>query len=131
MRTGWESARVSPLEDLVLSAMRLEATEPQTALERYQKLIDMFPASVEQDRDIQLMTRSVRGRMTKLKRQMTKTADLHVALIRNRLSKARSLAKSDPDQARQIINAVIKIYGDANWAQKPVETAKKLLERLP
>jgi serine/threonine protein kinase len=131
IRMGWESAHVGPLEDLVLKAMSHESTDPQAALEQYQNLLDLFSSGNDLDNDVALIVRSVRDRMKKLKRQMQKTADLHVALIRNRLVHAQKITSSDPEKAKEILSAIIRIYGDTDWAKRPVKRARKMREEIP
>lgn len=127
-----------PVEQAYLDAMSLERIAPEQAAERLQALIDLYGGAKEvaggkpttTTINMKLCVELARRQLANLRDRASKSSQEHQTTLSSRLREARSIAQQDPDSARTICEALIKLYADKPWAADAVAQARMLLQEL-
>ncbi len=123
---------LSPLaahEQAFLDAMELRETDSQLAQARLGKWLDVFVDSTTHTDDVRVrMGELARFEWENLKRQdPVKSTDTRVKELLARISEGESLP---PDERRNLLQGLIDLYSDQEWARQVVQEAKRQLAQL-
>lgn len=66
-----------------------------------------------------------------LRDDLAKQASRQLAVIQERLTAAGKIAAGDPARAREMLQAIVDLYGKETWAADAVAEAQRQLEALP
>lgn len=122
-----------PLESLYLEAMRVARDNPDQALAQLRSMTDLM-AGVEPgelDQSTRLMLKVAQQQVEQLERRVAKRAAVQLPLLAGRVERARLLRDQDPEAARRIAAAVVRLYDGREWATDVVADAQRLLSELP
>ncbi|HVU89825.1 MAG TPA: protein kinase [Pirellulales bacterium] len=107
-----------------LEAMSLAKLNPELAAERLQALLALYdndggllPADQES-------LKLARQQLAQLQAQIDERSRYDVQVLQGRLDTADALASTDPAAAREMREAIIKLYSDKPWATPVVERAR-------
>ena len=62
---------------------------------------------------------------------MAKQTERQIATIRERLDAAGKIADRDPQRSREMLQAIVDLYGKESWASDVVAEAEKQMNALP
>ena len=126
------SASLSPVERAYLEAIAHARMEPESGAVRLQALIDLFgPLAAESgDRLQQRCVELARRRLKRLESRIVRQAQSERQLLSEQLARAAALAPDQPDQARRIWQAIVRLYGAKPWAEPFVDEAHAQLRRM-
>ena len=130
VRSGWDAADVTPLEDLTLNAMTLEKIDGDGAAKAYKDIMSMFPDwDIVAEEDLAVL-RVVEIRSAALDLELRRSAERHLALIQNRLDYAEKLIPEDSTAAAKQLTALLTIYAKREWATEKLDRARDMLDRI-
>jgi serine/threonine-protein kinase len=147
-RGGSTNGGLLPVEVLYLEAMNAAAASPESAVEKLESLVVLFDAEISLDADSsdgKKVAASKRRREEEMRRircvQLARRqleslrADIatlsaeQLASLRERITAADAIASDDLEQAREMYQAIIRLFGDKSWAESIVAEARaKLLQ---
>jgi serine/threonine-protein kinase len=130
-RGGLANPSLLPVEVLYLEAMNTAQSSPESAIDMLQSLIRLYGADAAttdaEDRRA-LWVQSAERQLVQLREDVSKLTARQLTAIRERMTAAEHLAKEHPDQARDMYQAIIDLYGDRPWAAEVVAEARRRLE---
>jgi serine/threonine-protein kinase len=131
-----------PIGSLYLEAVRRAEENPTDALGMLQALVALYdptdatraldPAKLSQgelDADERWLLLA-RQKIDELRRDLNAQAKAQLPALRQRLEEAAALAKSHPDQARKMYEAIVRLYSDQSWAGEVVGRARDALAQF-
>ena len=119
-----------PLEQLYLDAMRKATSDPAQSVSELQAILDLYTDDSELSPSDEQRLKLVRRQRQTLQRRIDRESTAHLQLLEDRLKAAKSLATSDPEQARAIYLGIVELYGRHSWAAAPVKQAQQALAEL-
>ena len=127
-------------QELYVDAMRAQRTDPAQAermLVRLERLLGVEAPTVGEDPATRTDHAARQGLATLVKRQLEELqnnsqarAERHLPYARSRLALARNLSQARPDEAREILDAIIELYNREPWAAGVVAKARDLRNQL-
>jgi serine/threonine protein kinase len=133
-RGGLADPSLLPVEVLYLKAMNTTRWSPEEAIQTLESLIKLYGtsdrSSEADDRRVKCVELAER-QLAQLRADVAELTTRELASIRERLAAADKLAKAEPDQARQIYQAIIELYAAEPWATAAVAEAKQKLAAIP
>ncbi len=125
------SRNASPIQAAYVDAVRLAAQDPAEARAKLRALLQLYEGSPEAaSTDDRRCLELARRQLQVLDRQAAPFVKKHLQAIQRRLEAARKVAAEKPQQARQICQAVVELYGGKQWAREAVRQAESLLRQL-
>jgi serine/threonine-protein kinase len=124
------SAR-DPLEQLYLRAIRQVQLQPDLAASQLQALADLYGHDAQATPDQAKYVALARRQLQRLRQRVDRERSAHVPLIEERLAAAARLESENPQQARQIYQGILQLYGQRTWAHEIVQQARERLEQSP
>ena len=133
------SGGTNPLESVYFSALSMAESDPARGLETLKSLLDLYDptdqSSVELQQqetgtveDInQLWLVLARQQIKELTVRVQQQSDSQLPILKNRLSIAAKLLRSQPERAIRMYQAIVDLYGNQPWAQEIVEQAAMVL----
>ncbi len=118
--------RDSPTGQEFLAAIELSKIDPEQARDRLRSLIDMFEGLEDNDGVTFKFVKAAREQLPYLESQVDKIIQKKRDLVSARLTYAAQNA--DPEQAKRICEAVIKLYVGKDWANDLVAQAREILD---
>ncbi len=125
-----------PAELAYLDALRWEHEASDRTEQKLHALIQFFQLDPESDPpgDDKATGRCIS--MARKKLQQLRASARHWRQqiqheIQQRLQFAEQIENENPEKARQILQAIVRLYGDQPWASPQIETARQRLARLP
>jgi serine/threonine protein kinase len=124
---------LSPIERAYLEAVQLSATDPETALARFEAIVAVYggsfqgqPKSLEQRSSAQCLELAEQqvARLGPAVQQMNAEQQQE---IRRQLERAEQLARSDRAAAERIWHGIVTLYGGKSWADDLVSQAQEKL----
>ena len=125
---GGDSA-VSPIQRDYLAAIGHATTDPDLAVAKLQALVDLYSHSGDASQTTARLLELARRQLARLRVQLAEQARQSLALIDASLTRAASLATTDPPAARAIYRGIVELYSDKPWAAERVSRAKSALEQ--
>jgi serine/threonine-protein kinase len=118
---------LSPVEHDYLEAMNLAGVDPERTVAKLQALVALYGSLPNaSDRTAQCVELA-RRELQQLQTQAAKAVPHYQAVIDASLKRAGQLQESSPEQARNIWQSIITLYGDKEWAAAQVAKAKAAL----
>jgi serine/threonine-protein kinase len=132
LRRGTRSDKTrSPLEEKMLTTIRLEETDAFAAAAQYQALIDLYGDEDEKQTSTEMQClRLAEQRLRQIRLQQAANASQFLARIRQRLAAARELDATEPLAAQRIRLAIVRLYEHEPWAQSLVDEVQQQLDHL-
>ncbi|MFN0017056.1 MAG: serine/threonine-protein kinase [Pirellulaceae bacterium] len=133
-RVGGSDA-LAPIERAYMEAVRLAANDPDSALAKFQALVDVYGSDKEiGDNQLQKRTNQqcidlARKQIERLQNANDKTNAQQRTLIQSQLKRAATLQKSNPAGAAKIYRGLIELYGNKPWAADLVKQAEAAGDR--
>ncbi|TWT38775.1 serine/threonine-protein kinase [Blastopirellula retiformator] len=131
MQLGQKSDTFDAVEIAYIDALRLVDANPEEAAAKMRALLAVYGPPERMSGDAGRCLVLAERRLAQLEKQLADTSSKQLAEIGARLIAASKLAEEDPDQARQIYQGLISLYGDKPWAWEAMEKAQSALEKLP
>jgi serine/threonine protein kinase len=137
-RGGLPDLTLLPVEVLYLQAINTAQTSPEAAIKMLESLVKLYgtdvkaempPVAGEMDRRTQCV-KLAEQQLATLRGDMAKQAGRQLAAIRERLEAAGKIADRDPQRGREMLQAIIDLYGKDAWAEGVVSEAKQMLDNL-
>jgi serine/threonine-protein kinase len=131
-RSGLADPKLRPVEVLYLEAMNAASSSPEQAIGMLESLITLYSADGMKSTDersamcVQLAERQ----LALLREDFAKLTSRQLSEIQGRLAAADALASEHPDQARDMYQAIVSLYGDRPWAAAVVAEAHQKLDSL-
>jgi serine/threonine-protein kinase len=128
-RTGTGDS-LSPIERDYMEAVRLSTRDLETALRKFQALVDVYGTAKEvgdsplQRRTNQQCIELARKQVERLKGVTAKANSAERKIIEAQLTRAASLQESDPAAAAKIYRGIRELYRDRPWASDLVKKAE-------
>jgi serine/threonine protein kinase len=120
---------LTPVERAYQEALRLEESDPQSALERFAAVVAVFGgANDEGDRTTKQCLDLARQQIARLTPQVEKQIHEEQAELQRQLDRAAAVAQDDPRAAQQIWRGIVTLYADKRWASELVAAAQAKLE---
>ncbi len=110
--------------------MRKATSDPAQSVSELQAILDLYTDDSELSPSDEQRLKLVRRQRQTLQRRIDRESTAHLQLLEDRLKAAKSLAKSDPEQARAIYLGIVELYGRHSWAAAPVKQAQQALAEL-
>jgi hypothetical protein len=150
-RGGLSDPSLLPVEVLYLRAMNVAQSSPEAAIAMLESLINLYqpdaitdPASsignepstssdAKRNDTLERRARCVqlaKQQLTSLRDDLEKQVARQLGVIRERLTSAERIADLDPSRAREMLQAIIDLYGKESWAGEVVAEARKQIEGL-
>jgi len=132
-RGGLADPTLQPVEVLYLEAMNAASSSPEQAIGMLESLIKLYSADDEAnatDERRAMCVELAKRQLAQLRGDFANLAARQIAEIRERLSAADALAADRPDEARDIYQAIINLYGDRPWAAEVVADVRHKLNSL-
>jgi len=132
-RGGLADPTLRPVEVLYLEAMNAAAAAPEQAIGMLESMITLYSAddtSDSTDERRALCVQLAKRQLALLREDFDKLTARQLAAIRERLATADSLASEHPSQARDMYEAILRLYGDRAWAAAVVAEARQKLDSL-
>ncbi len=139
-RGGLADPDLLPVEVLYLRAMNTTKWSPEEAIQTLESLIKLYDIGDLSDQgELSADSDSRRGKcvqlaqrqLVQLRSDFAKLTSSQMSAIRERLAAADLKAKTQPDQARQIYQAIVDLYGSEPWAASLVAEANQKIAALP
>ncbi|PQO30804.1 serine/threonine-protein kinase [Blastopirellula marina] len=131
MQLGQKSESFDAVEIAYIDALRLVNSAPEEAADKLRALLAVYGPPDRMTGDAGRCLTLAERRLAQLDKQLAESSSKQLAEIGARLSAADKLAADQPDQARQIYQGLIALYGEKPWAWEAIEKAKAALEKLP
>jgi eukaryotic-like serine/threonine-protein kinase len=136
-RGGLPDLTLLPVEVLYLQAMNTAQTSPEAAIKLLDSLVKLYgsdanaddAAAGETDRRAQCV-KLAQQQLATLRADMAKQTGRQLAAIRERLEAAGKIGDRDSQRGREMLQAVIDLYGKDEWATGVVTEAKQMLAQL-
>lgn len=133
---------IGPIQQLYMEA--LASPNPEQSAAKLSDLIDLYdPLGVTADGEVatgndrSALTADdrkwlvlARQELAKLKNQSDEEAKEQLPAIKERMAAAEVVAGVQPEQAKLMYRAIIRLYGDKPWAAAEVKQAREKLETL-
>jgi eukaryotic-like serine/threonine-protein kinase len=150
-RGGLSDPSLLPVEVLYLRAMNVAQSSPEAAIAMLESLINLYQpdaitdraastgnevsasSSAKRDDTLERRARCVqlaKQQLTSLRDDFDKQVARQLGVIRERLATAEKIADLDPSHAREMLQAIIDLYGKESWASEVVAQARKQIEGL-
>ena len=133
-RGGLADPTLLPVEVLYLEAMNTASASPDEAIGMLESLIKLYSAdngSKTTDDRSALCVQLAERQLVQLREDFAKLTVRQLTAIRDRLAAADALAAKNPDEARDMYQAILNLYGDRPWAAAVVTEARLRLSKLP
>jgi hypothetical protein len=115
---------LTPVERFYMDALNAAKVDVDQGLEKFRAMVDLFEPrrdiSAAELRCIQLAKR----RIEELDKQSEQQHKEMLIAVNRSLDRADELAKSEPERAAKIRNAVIKLYSGKAWADEALQRAR-------
>ncbi|MCC9606402.1 protein kinase [Blastopirellula sp. JC732] len=131
MQLGQKSDTFDAVEIAYIDALRLIDANPEEAAAKLRALLAVYGPPDRLTGDAGRCLTLAQRRLEQLDKQLAETSRKQLAEIGARLAAADKLAEDEPEQARQIYQGLINLYGDKPWAWEAMEKAQAALEKLP
>ena len=118
--------RNSPLGQEYLATLELAATDPETASLRLGALITLYRSLADQEQ-IGPFIRAAENQLPFIQKQAGERIAIEKQLIAGRLDEARQALATNPQQTKNICQAICLLYRDRPWAASLVRQAEDLL----
>ncbi|REK19525.1 MAG: serine/threonine protein kinase [Planctomycetota bacterium] len=126
-----EARASSPVQRAYAEAKRYLLVSPETAMAKFQALIDVYDDGQDGSELTQRYVRLARLEQQRLQKRVARYIDEGRLLVEARLEKAEKLAADDPAAARKMYEGIVELYGDKPWADSLVRRAKDALAEAP
>jgi hypothetical protein len=121
---------ITPVERAYQDALQLAANDPETALDHFEAIIQVYggeaepnPGSADQRTTLQCLELA-RQQIASLRPEAEKLAADQRAAVQRHLDRAEQLSTSDRVAAVKIWNGIVTLYRDKRWAKDLVEIAQ-------
>ncbi|MEX0937484.1 MAG: serine/threonine-protein kinase [Pirellulales bacterium] len=122
---------LGPIERIYVEAIDSAESQPQQAVEKLGAMLALYDGDSEQlSRRERLGLELARRKRDQLQARIDETANLHRDLITQHMTQAESVRQSDPARARQLLDAIVTLYGEKPWASEQVDRARRMLAEL-
>jgi hypothetical protein len=118
---------LSPVEHDYLEAMNLAGVDPERTVAKLQALVALYGSLPNASDRTSQCVELARRELQQLQTQAAKAVPHHQAVIDASLKRAGQLQESSPEQARNIWQSIVTLYGDKVWAASQVAKAKEAL----
>jgi serine/threonine-protein kinase len=115
----------SPVERAYREALFYKIPDPETALTRFQALLDLYGRDPGADDNEWI--RLARSEVALLGNQLAEDHQQDLAAIEAQLAAAEAQRASDPAAAQKTWRAIVTLYGDKPWASPVVDQARQAL----
>lgn len=116
-----------PIERMYVAAITHTDSNPERAISELSALVDMYDGdlnlSIEQQRCLKL----ARQQIKRLEEEIYGYAPDDLTALEERLARANEVKETDPERARRIWQAIVRLAGNRPWAAKVVAEAKASL----
>jgi serine/threonine-protein kinase len=116
-----------PIERMYVSAITHTDSNPERAISELSALVDMYEGdlslSVEQQRCLKLARKQIK----RLEEEIYGYAPDDLTALEERLARANEVQETDPERARRIWQAIVRLAGNRPWAAKVVAEAQASL----
>jgi len=138
-RGGLSDPTLLPVEVLYLQAMNSAQASPESAIATLESLVKLYRSDANADAapksgdDADRRARCVQlaeQQLTTLRGDVAKQTSRQLAAIRERLDAAAIVADRDPRHGREMLQAIIDLYGKETWARKVVAEAERQMGSL-
>jgi len=133
-----DSRDLLPIERAYLDATLDQRLHPERSAAKIEALLALYGATPTSGEPFEAVPgpraeilELARRRLEQLRQRVDREAERHQAVLAERLEVADQLAEGEPSEAREVYQAIIRLYGDKPWAAAAVERARGALERLP
>jgi hypothetical protein len=121
-----------PAEQLYVRASDLAATSPDEAAAMLQSLINLYgTATPGSKKDLADIVELAKHRMKSLRDEIAKLHERELAALRERLAAADKVAKDNPQQAKNMYQAIVDLYESKAWAREIVSQARSRIDEAP
>ncbi|NQT39008.1 MAG: serine/threonine protein kinase, partial [Planctomycetes bacterium] len=120
-----------PIERSYLEAINLVELDPEQSMLRLQALVDLYQSGTNPASTAGKCLKLANRRLAQLRREIDGHSAEYAHSLKERLDEADGLRPSDPESARAMYRAVVKLYDGKPWAQEAVERARKALAEEP
>ncbi len=117
-----------PIERAYLEAINYVQFDPERAVAKLQALIDLYNHRAERSGPTGQCLELARRRLAQFREQLDRQTVQHLALIQDRLDRAKRLSETEPERAQAMYRAVIELYQHKPWAAQAVRRARDVLE---
>jgi hypothetical protein len=129
-RRGLADPALLPVEVLYLKAMNEAQSSPAAAIRMLESLVNLYSVgdpAAQGDERRQMCVQLAERQIAQLREDDAKLAARQLSAIQERLALADKLAKTRPDEARPIYQAIVDLYESQAWAKPVVDVAKRKL----
>ncbi len=114
-----------------IEAVELIATQPEQALARLQAIVDLYGEQASRPEEIRRFVDAAAAQIPRLRRRVEERRDKFRQQIQRDLNYAEQLRETNPEKARQALQAIVALYASEPWAVDLVVRAREILQTLP
>ena len=116
-----------PIEHDYLEAIQYLNLDLERGAARLQAIVDLYGSEGDSTGPTGQCLELARRKLEQLHKQRQEHVPGHINLLRERLEEAKRISTSDPEAARRMWRATIKLYSGKPWAAKIVAEAEAAL----
>ena len=124
-RLAGAGAELSPLERTYVEAIRQADSHPEQAIAQLAALTALHEEQEDLTRAQQQCLALARRQLARLRVEVGRRAEEHLAMLDDRLARAEQLRATEPEQAARIWRAIVELYADKPWARDAVQQARE------
>ena len=122
---------LAPVERQLLEAKEVGRYDRQRAIMMLEAMLRLYPDKIDDPGPTGQWLQLARWEQEELREQLEAEIADHLAVLKSRLDRADELARSDSaehkQEARQMRQAAVELYGDQPWAQEALKRAREAL----
>ncbi|HTQ38421.1 MAG TPA: serine/threonine-protein kinase [Pirellulales bacterium] len=120
---------LSPVERDYLEAINGVSIDRQRTIDKLQALVELYGSQTDLSESTAQCVEFAREDLKELRNLTAKSMPEDLAVIDANLQRAEQLRQTSPEQARNIWQSIITLYGDKPWAAESIAKAKAALEQ--
>ena len=136
-RSFQSQGEASAVERIYSQAMKEAGEDPAAAAALLRALIALYDPLGETEDQIQdsgdtdkLLLFTARKQIDELIERAQEKKAIELPMVRERMEAARVMSRSDPQRAKRMYQAIVKIYGSKSWAKSAVDEARVLIKEM-
>lgn len=122
--------QLTAAQQLYLEAVRLAEEDPARAAARLEALVQLGAAAGAETPQLQRVGELARQRLESLEHELQQQAQQHHQLIEQLIERADQLGSSQPQTARQILEALLELYQHQPFAESLLGDIRSRLDAL-
>jgi hypothetical protein len=120
---------LSPVEQAYMEAVGYLNLEPEVGEARLQAIVDLYGRKTETSSTTSQCVELVRRRLARMREEIKDASAEQIIFLKERLDAADAMRAGDPQTAKAIDQAVVRLYANKPWAAPYVDRAANALKQ--